>query len=248
MFALPCPPPRKVDVKRSGLFGHSSGASAALTAAAFSRNVSLAPFLVPFSGPVGRVSPSLVSAPAPGQERADPSWPDVRAVFALSVAVVAIPAAAPPAVRAPVFLLLGRRDGIVSPEQQEGIFSGLTGSPRRVLAVMGCGNHCFLDPMSFYPYPPSDCDLSLSRQREILSPSAQSFVARRSVVAWFRAALYGEGGAAEALAWGQRLKDDLLMDVRAPAAAPCPAALDSFCEAAGGSLAVLSGRRRRRRQ
>lgn len=230
-----------MDIKRSALLGHSSGAAAAFTAAALSRNLSLAPSLISpaarASGVVGagRINPSFVNVPFsslsrpsssaaaagaaaafynPDLQTSDPSWPVIQAVFALSMAFVAMPSAAPPAVFAPVFLLLGRRDTVVPVAQQAGIFDALSPeSARRVFAVMENGNHCFLAPRSRYERPASDCDYSLARQRYVLSPSVQSWVARRYAVAFFRAALYGDAAAAQ-LAWGPLLERDGMMDVR----------------------------------
>lgn len=204
-------------MKRSGLFGHSSGGSVSLTASAFSTNPSLAPQLVAPSSPAlfPRIDPRFVDVRSPADPQSDPSWPVIRGVFALSVAAVAMPSATPPNVRSPVFILLGRRDSIVQPPLQENIFNGLSARPKRVFAVMRGGNHCFLDPLERYPYPASDCDWSLELQGQLLSPAAQSWVSRRSAVAFFRAALYGDASPAGAgYAWGKELRNDPLMDVR----------------------------------
>lgn len=216
-------------MKRSGLFGHSSGASASLAAAAFSRDLSLSASLVaPIAQPLSpnTVNPSLVavpSAPAGGGGGSgaadlltDPSWPVIKGVLTLTMAFIATPQAAPPNVRAPVFMLLGRHDSIVPVEQQVGIFEDLgpaDGDGRHVMAVMGAGNHCFLDPQPSFPRGSSDCRSSQTRQRELLSPSAQSWVGRRYTVAFFRAALLGDTEAA-AVAWGPVVRNDPLMDVR----------------------------------
>lgn len=77
--------------------------------------------------------------------------------------------------QAPTFLLLGRRDQIVPVWQHEEVFRALRSSgPPRVEAVMENGNHCFLDPEQSFPYPSSDCDLSLNDPRGLLSPAAQA--------------------------------------------------------------------------